>query len=156
MSMFGLASMPLAFLVPGSSDVYGRRPAVIAMAAVASLLPLSLLLIEGPVWPLFVLFALGAGAGGIFPIVMAAIPAETVPANQLATVLGLTMGLGEILGGVLSPAIAGWVADGYGLRATLWILVGLSATLCALACALKETAPAVLRAQTGMGLPSTN
>jgi len=147
MSMFGLTSIAFAFLVPGSSDLVGRRPVVIAMAAVGMLLPLSILFVEGPVWPLFVLFGVGAAVSGIFPIVMATIPSETVPPQLLATVLGLTMGLGEVIGGVLSPAIAGAAADAYGLRATLWILVALSAATCALAFALRETAPVVLARQ---------
>ena len=137
--------MAYAFLVPGSSDVVGRRPIVIAMAAAAALIPLSALFIDGPLWPLFVFFGLGAAVSGIYPLVMATIPSETVPASQLATVMGLTMGLGEVVGGVLSPLGAGWVGDVMGLRAILWILVGLSAAACLLACLLKETAPAALR-----------
>lgn len=39
-SMFGLTSMACAFLVPGSSDVLGRRPVVISMSLIALLIPL--------------------------------------------------------------------------------------------------------------------
>jgi MFS family permease len=80
----------------------------------------------------------------VFPLVMATIPSETVPPHQLATALGLTMGFGEIIGGVFAPMIAGSVADAYGLQVTLWILVGLSVVTCVLACFLQETAPRVL------------
>ncbi len=146
MSMWGLPSMLYAFLIPGSSDVVGRRPIVIAMGAASALIPVSILLFDGGnVWPLFLMFILGATVSGIYPIVMATIPSETVPASQLATVMGLTMGLGEIIGGVLSPSLAGWAADEFGLRAIVWILVGISVALCAFACGLTETAPAALR-----------
>ncbi len=145
MSMFGLTSMAFAFLVPGSSDVLGRRPVVISMSLIGALIPLSALFIDQPLWMVFVLFALGAAISGVFPLAMATIPSETVPPQQLATVLGLTMGLGEIIGGVFTPTLAGWAADAKGLGATLWILIGLSVATCLLACFIRETAPRVLR-----------
>ena len=145
MSMFGLTSMLFAFLVPGSSDVLGRRPVVISMSLIAALIPLSALFVHQPLWLVFVLFALGAAMSGVFPLAMATIPSETVPPRQLATVLGLTMGLGEIIGGVFAPTLAGRAADANGLGATLWILIGLSVVTSVLACFIKETAPRVLR-----------
>ena len=145
MSMFGLTAMFFAFFVPGSSDVLGRRPVIISMSLIASLLPLSVLFIHQQLWLVFVMFGIGAAASGVFPLVMATIPSETVPPHQLATVLGLTMGLGEIIGGVFAATIAGSAADSYGLGVTLWILVGLSAVTAGLACFVQETAPRVLR-----------
>jgi MFS family permease len=145
MSMFGLTSMAFSFLVPGSSDVLGRRPVVISMSLIAALIPLSALFVHQPLWLVFVLFALGAAMSGVFPLAMATIPSETVPPRQLATVLGLTMGLGEIIGGVFAPTLAGRAADSYGLGATLWILIGLSVVTSVLACFIEETAPRVLR-----------
>jgi MFS family permease len=145
MSMFGLTSMLFAFLVPGSSDVLGRRPVVISMSLIAALIPLAALFVHQPLWVVFVLFALGAAMSGVFPLAMATIPSETVPPQQLATVLGLTMGLGEIIGGVFAPTLAGRAADSSGLGATLWILIGLSVVTGVLACFIQETAPRVLR-----------
>jgi ACS family hexuronate transporter-like MFS transporter len=145
MSMFGLTAMFFAFLVPGSSDALGRRPIIISMSLIASLIPLSVLFMHQQLWLVFAMFGIGAAASGVFPLVMATIPSETVPPHQLATVLGLTMGLGEIIGGVFAPTIAGSAADAYGLGVTLWILVGLSVATGALACFVQETAPRVLR-----------
>lgn len=144
MSMFGLTSMFFAFLVPGSSDVVGRRPVIISMSLIGMLIPLAALFVDQPLWAVFVLFGLGAAISGCFPLAMATIPSETVPPQQLATVLGLTMGLAEFIGGVAAPALAGWAADARGLQATLWILIGLSAVTCVLACFIQETAPRVL------------
>ena len=144
MSMFGLTSMGFAFLVPGSSDVLGRRPVVISMSLIGALIPLGALFVDQPLWVVFVLFGLGAAISGCFPLAMATIPSETVPPRQLATVLGLTMGLAEFIGGVATPTLAGWAADARGLQATLWILIGLSAVTGALACFIQETAPRVL------------
>lgn len=144
MSMFGLTSMGFAFLVPGSSDVLGRRPVVISMSLIGALIPLGALFVDQPLWAVFALFGLGAAISGCFPLAMATIPSETVPPQQLATVLGLTMGLAEFIGGVATPTLAGWAADARGLQATLWILIGLSAVTGALACFIQETAPRVL------------
>jgi MFS family permease len=144
-SMFGLTSMAFAFLVPGSSDVLGRRPVVISMSLIALSIPLGAMCVHQPLWLLFVLFALGAAMSGVFPLAMATIPSETVPPQQLATVLGLTIGLGEIIGGVFAPTLAGRAADSSGLGATLWILIGLSLVTGLLACFIKDTAPRVLR-----------
>jgi MFS family permease len=54
------------------------------------------------------------------------------------------MGAGEVLGGVLSPFLAGQLADVYGLSAALWLMLVLTvlAGLCALG--LVESAPRVL------------
>ena len=149
MSMWGLASMFYAFAVPGASDRLGRKPIVIAMGLAAALLPLSMLFVEHALWPLFVLFILGSVVSGIFPLAMATIPSESVPNRELGTVLGLTMGLGEIVGGVFSPTLAGWIADSQGLKSTLWIMVGLSLATGALGCLLRETAPRVLHGRQG-------
>jgi MFS transporter, ACS family, hexuronate transporter len=147
MSMWGLASLVYAFAVPGASDRLGRKPVSMSMALAATLLPLSMLIHTQALWPLFVMFALGAAVSGVFPLAMATVPSETVPNRELGTVLGLTMGLGEIIGGVLSPWIAGSIADAVGLRSTLWMMVGLGVATAVLACFLKETAPRVLQAR---------
>jgi MFS family permease len=147
MSMWGLPSMLYAFLIPGTSDLMGRRPVVIAMGAISALIPLSVLFFRGAVWPLFLMFGLGAGVSGIYPLVMATVPSETVAPAGLATAMGLTMGLGEIVGGVLSPEVAGLLADSFGPRAIVWVLLALSAALILCALGLKETAPAAARRQ---------
>jgi ACS family hexuronate transporter-like MFS transporter len=153
MSMWGLASLFYAFAVPGASDRLGRKPIAVSMGLIAALLPLSMLLVEHALWPLFMMFALGAAVSGIFPLAMATIPSETVPNRELGTVLGLTMGLGEIIGGVFSPWIAGSIADAHGLRSTLWIMVGLSVAAGLLACFLNETAPRVLQGANRQAAP---
>ena len=145
MSSYGVASMAVAFLVPGSSDRFGRKPVIFAASLLGLVLPLGLLFIGGtqPV-PLMACIAVGAALSGVFPLAMATIPSEIVGPARTATALSLTMGVSEILGGVLAPSLAGKVADLKGLDMTLWILVGIIAAIIALAAMLRETAPAVL------------
>jgi sugar phosphate permease len=54
------------------------------------------------------------------------------------------MGLGELIGGVLTPIGAGWAADQYGLRAPLYIEAACALIAVVLALFLHETAPAKL------------
>ncbi|MGC1523892.1 MAG: MFS transporter, partial [Steroidobacteraceae bacterium] len=150
MSSFGVASMAVAFLVPGSSDRFGRKPVIIAASLLGLALPLGLLFSSGrQLMPLIACIAVGSALSGVFPLAMATIPSEIVGPARTATALSLTMGISEILGGVLAPSGAGKVADLEGLGATLWILVGLVAAIIALAAMLRETAPCIILTTTG-------
>ena len=86
----------------------------------------------------------GAALSGVFPLAMATIPSEIVGPTRTARALSLTMGVSEILGGVLAPSVAGKVADLRGLGMTLWILVGIVVAIIVLGAMLRETAPAVI------------
>jgi len=145
MSSFGIASIVVALLVPGSSDHFGRRPVIIVASLLGLALPLGLLFTSGTqLLPLMGCIAVGASLSGAFPLAMATIPSEIVGPARTATAMSLTMGVSEILGGVLAPSVAGKVADLSGLGMTLWILVGLAVAIVVLAAMLRETAPAAL------------
>jgi fucose permease len=137
--------MAVAFLVPGSSDRFGRKPVILIASLIGLGLPLGLLyLAGGTMLGNIVFIILGTGLSGVFPLVMATIPSEVVGAARTTTALSLTMGISEVVGGVLAPSIAGRVADAHGLGATLWILTGLVAAIIVAALFLRETAPAAL------------
>jgi ACS family hexuronate transporter-like MFS transporter len=146
MSSFGVASMAVAFLVPGSSDRFGRKPVIIVASLLGLALPFGMLFTTGTqLVPIIACIAVGAALSGVFPLAMATIPSELVGPNKTATALSLTMGISEILGGVLAPSVAGKVADLKGLSMTLWMVAGLVVAIIVLATLLRETAPAVLR-----------
>jgi MFS family permease len=145
MSSFGVASMAVAFLVPGSSDRFGRKPVILAASLLGLVLPLGVLFTSGTqLVPLIACIAVGAALSGVFPLAMATIPSELMGSGKTATALSLTMGVSEILGGVLAPSVAGKVADLRGLGMTLWIQVGIILAIIVLTAMLRETAPAVL------------
>jgi predicted MFS family arabinose efflux permease len=149
MSSFGIVSMAVAFLVPGSSDRFGRKPVIIIASLVGVLLPLGILFLNDAGVPgMIACMASGATLSGIFPLVMATIPSEVVGPAKTATALSLTMGISEIVGGVFAPSIAGRVADAHGLGATLWILTGIVVAIILLALFLRETAPAIVGRRT--------
>jgi hypothetical protein len=80
---------------------------------------------------------------------MATVPAETVPAGMIATAMGFVMGMGELVGGVGGPALAGAAADAFGRDVILWTLMALCVAAAVLAFGLKETAPAVVAKRGG-------
>jgi predicted MFS family arabinose efflux permease len=153
MGTLGISATVGAFLISGLSDRIGRRPLMIAMPLIAVILPLGAMYYDGSVWVLAAIFFVGWGLNGIFPLFMATVPSESVDPRHTATALGLCMGTGEILGGVLSPFIAGYAADSAGLQAPLWMMVGLAIAGGLLALGIRETAPRVLARR--IGQPST-
>jgi predicted MFS family arabinose efflux permease len=137
----GVSAAVAGFVAPGISDFVGRRPTMIVLPLFGVILPLGALFYEGPVWSLAAIFFAGWTVIGTFPLFMATIPSETVDPRLTATALGLIMGAGEGVGGVISPALAGYAADLFGLRAPLWIMFVLPIVAGLLAIGLQETAP---------------
>ena len=108
------------------------------------ILTLSAMYFDGSAIILAVLFFFGWALNGIFPLFMATVPSETVDSRHIATALGFVMGIGEILGGGVLPALAGAAADSVGQSAPLWLMSAICVIAGVLALGLKETAPAVL------------
>ncbi len=143
-AVLGISSCVASFVVTGASDVIGRRPVMIAMPFVGLALPFAALYYDGPVFVLGAIFFVGWMFNGIFPMFMATVPTESVAPWQVATAMGIVMGIGEILGGVLAPSFAGLLSDRYGLAAPLWLLVALAAMGGIAALFLRETAPRLM------------
>jgi MFS family permease len=141
MSVLGICAAVCGFLVPALSDRLGRKPVMVFFCMLSMLTPLAALYFPGSIGVLALLVFVGWSAAGCFPLFMAAIPSETIPARYLASAIGLVTGLGEAVGGVLSPTLAGMAADAYGGSAPIVIMVGCGAFAGVLAIFLKETAP---------------
>jgi predicted MFS family arabinose efflux permease len=142
MSLLGISAVVFAFIVPGLSDRIGRRPVVIAFNAIGIIVPLAALYFGGSPWLLGALVFVGWAASGAFPIFMATIPSETIPSHLLATAIGAVIGVGEILGGVSAPTLAGRAADLHGMQWPMYIMAGCAAAGAFFALFLRETAPA--------------
>lgn len=149
MATLGISAGIGSFVVPAISDAIGRRPVMIFFAFLGVILPLGGLYYNGSPWVLAAIFFFGWGLNGLFPMFMATIPSESVDPRLTATLTGVVMGTGEVLGGVLSPFLAGTLADGWGLSAPLWLMLVLTilAGLCALG--LVESAPRIAARRSG-------
>jgi len=150
MATLGISAGVGSILVPGLSDRIGRKPVMIAIPLIGVILPLGALYFGGSTWLLAAIFFVGWMLNGVFPLFMATIPSETVDPRHTATALGIVMGIGEVLGGVFGPSIAGAAADRFGLQAPLWMMFGFCITAGLLAFGLKETAPRVLARRAGL------
>ena len=137
-----LAMRPVgAFLFGLMADRFGRRPVIVIFSFIGLLVPLAALYFQGSLFVLGTLIFIGWSASGTFPLFMGTVPSETIPARFVATSLGMVVGLGEILGGVSAPAIAGRAADHYGLRAPVMMMAVCAVVGTVLALFLRETAP---------------
>ncbi len=140
-----MASIAVAFIVPGLSDRIGRKPVAVVASLLGACIPLGVMWVDGgALWPYCLAAAAGAAITGVFPLAMATIPSEVVKPGQTATALSLTMGSSEIIGGVFAPSLAGRASDAHGRTAPLWIVAGLAVAAAIVALLLRETAPAVL------------
>jgi predicted MFS family arabinose efflux permease len=149
MGSLGISATVASFAIPALSDRTGRRTLMITLPLVAVALPLAALFHSGPIWHTGALFAIGWLVTGVFSLVMAAVPAESVDSRHIASAMGICMGSAELIGGVLSPYIAGHVADRIGLQAPLWIMVVLTLVSSFVALGVRETAPRLLRTTAG-------
>jgi ACS family hexuronate transporter-like MFS transporter len=141
MGTLGISATIGGFAICALSDRIGRRPVMVIMPLLGVILPLAAMFYDGSLGVIAAIFFFGWGLNGIFPLFMATVPSESVDARHVATALGLCMGSGEVLGGVMAPALAGSAADAWGLKAPLWIMIGLSIAAGLTALGLTETAP---------------
>lgn len=144
MAVLGVSSFLSAFVLAGLSDRWGRKPVFLVSCLIGAILPIGALLWDGSPFGMAAIFFVGWFFNGMFPLFMATVPAESVDPRLTASLAGFVGGVGEVLGGVVSPSLAGKLADIYGLTAPVWVLLAL--TLLAFGCSLflKESAPAVL------------
>lgn len=153
MSSLGFAWVAWGFIVPAISDRIGRKPVMFIFSLIAACCPLTLLYVTSPsvMMPLIFLTYTGLGC---FTLFMATIPAESIPPRAIATALGLIMGVGELVGGFLSPTIAGFAADRFGLPIVMWISAIGALVPALLSWFLTETAPLVVRGKAALASSS--
>ncbi len=144
MSTVGVAALVGGLVLPALSDKIGRKPVMVFGCLSALFAPFSALFFGGPLWALSALQFVGWMSAGVFPIFMATIPGESLPRAQIATAMGLVVGIGELAGGVFGPIVAGQLADhtSLGLQAPMILVAIFIALGFGLSLLLKETAPA--------------
>lgn len=122
--------------LPMISDRFGRRPVLMAGMLLSALVPLATLFWQGPVWALQIFLSIGWMAVGALPIYAVMIPGEAVPPARMAGIVALVIGVGEIVGGVVGPLLAGWLADLFDISAPFWLAFAATALCFGLTMAL--------------------
>lgn len=131
------------FALPAISDLIGRKPATLLSFIIAAIF-LYLYANTGAesLGMLFgLLFVAAMFNFAALAILAGPVAAEAAPMGMVASVAGLVIGAGEVFGGGIAPAIAGRIADAYGLHATLFFAMGGQVLGVVLSLLMKETAP---------------
>jgi MFS family permease len=121
MGAAGVGSLIIGMSGATLSDKFGRRKVIMSMAGLCMLLPLLILytpLYQYP-WLLAVLLGCTQGGQAIAALLLALVPAESVPRTMAASAIGLVNLTAEILGGTLAPVLAGRLGSIWGLGAPL-------------------------------------
>lgn len=140
-SVIGIAGAVGGVAIPWLSDRFGRKPAIVAAAFGGVIAPAALMLIHPGGAPLAAGLFVGWLAGSAGPLYLAIIPTESVPPRFGASAVALSLGVGEIVGGILAPAAAGMAADAWGLDAPYLISAACALVSGVLALFLTETRP---------------
>lgn len=143
-SVMGILYITYCVLVPKLSDVYGRRPVLIATAVCCTVAPLLMAVAPGSVLSTIAYILFGGAIPSVVPLVAGVVPMESVIENLRTSANGLVSGVGEFLGGSCIPVVVGKVADTSGLQATMGIGAILLAINIFCGLGLTESNPTVL------------
>ena len=130
--LFAIAPLLSAFSSPVwgvVADRYGRKR-MVQRALAVSVGAYTLMAMATSIWHVVALRAVIGIFGGFYSMSLAYLMAVT-PASKASIAIGLLQGA-QIGGTIAGPAIAGYVADSYGLRASFYagaVVVGIGFTL---------------------------
>ena len=138
----GLGSFFIGFIFPALSDRLGRKPTLLALAALSTLLPIALRTpsLYRHLWLLGAILFLTQGGQAIAALIIVLVPAESVPPQFSATAIGMATLVGEIIGATIAPTVGGSLAEKFGLGMPLLMASGGTALLFFVVLFLKETA----------------
>ncbi len=120
MGILGISGLLSSMIVPGLSDKFGRKKIILIFSLVGALYPFAVYYFSGNVLHLPLMF-LTYFMMGLIPIAAAVIPSEAVPNHLKAKTIGLITAVAEIIGGVLVPAVSGFLSDTFDASAFLWV-----------------------------------
>lgn len=142
MSAIGFGGFLGEFVLPGLSDLFGRR-AITALSFLSALILVVVFMNTGaaPLRLFCLLFVIGFFCLGLLGLLCGPLATEGVSPASTATAVGLVSGAGEIFGGGIAPIVDGWVAQTYGIQHILYLALGGLVVGLIVVLFLKETAP---------------
>ncbi|WOD20397.1 MFS transporter [Paraburkholderia kirstenboschensis] len=145
-SAIGFGGFLGQFGLPGLSDVVGRRLAsIVGFAGTAVMLYIFRGLGPQPMVLFAVLFVASFFTLGLVSLLSGPVATEAAPIGLVSTSIGAVVGVGEIFGGGIAPAMGGYVAAHFGIQNILWLPMVAVVLGILVSMFLKETAPAVLQ-----------
>ena len=143
-SAIGFGGFLGQFGVPALSDLFGRKlVALVAFAVAAVFLWLFLHTGAGNLPLLFgLLFVASLANFGALALIAGPLAAEAAPLGMISSVAGIVIGAGEIFGGGVAPAVAGGIAQHWGIQYTLYFAMIGQVLGILVALFFQETAPA--------------
>ncbi|HKQ81521.1 MAG TPA: MFS transporter [Steroidobacteraceae bacterium] len=124
-SAIGFGGFVGSFGLAALSDRVGRKPAAIGAFVGAAVLVYAFAQTGANPKLLFaLLFGLSVCALGLLGLIAGPIATEAAPVGLIASSVGFVAGVGEIFGGGLAPALAGYVAQHFGLPYMLHVALG--------------------------------
>ncbi|MNO59785.1 Hexuronate transporter [compost metagenome] len=142
MSAIGFGGFFGMVLMPALSDRLGRKP-VALLSCLATGLALWLMIQTGaePVKLFLLLFATTFFNFSMICMTVGPLTSESVPPALVSTATGLVVGIGEVFGGGVAPALAGYIAQHHGIENTLYLALSGAVLGLVVAMFLRETAP---------------
>ncbi|MEL7938462.1 MFS transporter [Pseudomonas delhiensis] len=142
MSAIGLGGFVGQLVLPALSDRLGRKPVVLgSFAATGACIWLLMHTGAEPLTLFALLFLTTFFNFSMICMTVGPLTGESVPLPLVSTATGLVVGIGEVFGGGVAPALAGYIAQHHGIQYTLYLALGGVALGLLVACLLRETAP---------------
>jgi predicted MFS family arabinose efflux permease len=133
-------------LAGGLFDLVGRRLAsIVGFAGTAVMLYVFRGLGSQPLVLFAVLFVASFFTLGLMSLLSGPVATEAAPVGLVSTSIGAVVGVGEIFGGGIAPAMGGYVAAHFGIQNILWLPLCAVLLSIVVSMFLRETAPAVLQ-----------
>lgn len=126
MGLLGVSGLVSSIIVPALSDKIGRKKVLFIFISLGVFYPFAVYYLADNALHLPSMFITYFTMGSI-PLVAAVIPSESVPNHLKAKAIGLITAIGEIVGGVIVPALAGVLSDKIDASAFLWVSAALAA-----------------------------
>jgi predicted MFS family arabinose efflux permease len=129
-------------VLPGVSDVLGRKTVAIGGFVLGAALLYAFARVgANPALLFTLLFASCFFCFGLLGLITGPIATEAAPRGLISSTAGVIIGTGEIFGGGIAPALAGNVAQNFGIQHVLTMALAGLITGAVVSLALRETAP---------------